>query len=122
MLNRKEAIKQAAEIARIEQNASLQQEIIFLVEEAWLEGTPLNKTSVTKQVKRKKSEVVAMLDSLLARGKFHEIPVPSQLRANNSKSCFLVSLTDEEQAVYVRNGTIPSAKKTIPPTWRKDHD
>jgi RecA-family ATPase len=122
MLNRKEAIKQAAEIARIEQNASLQQEIIFLVEEAWLEGTPLNKTSVTKQVKRKKSEVIAMLDSLLARGKFHEIPVPSQLRANNSKSCFLVSLTDEEQAVYVRNGTIPSAKKTIPPTWRKDHD
>jgi hypothetical protein len=122
MLSRKDAAKQAAELASIEKESYLKQEIITKVEEAWLQGKPLNKTSVTQQIKRNKSVVVALMDGLLAEGKLHAVEVPSQLRTNNSKSHFLVCLTQEEHAVYVIDGTIPAAKQTVPASWSKVHD
>lgn len=122
IINRNDATKQAAELAFVEKDALLQKEIISIVEEAWQQGTPLNKTSVTKQIKRNKSVVVALLDTLLNQGKLHEVEVPSQLRKINSKSHFLVCLTEYEHALYVTNGTIPSAKQIVPPSWRKDHE
>ena len=120
--SRKDASKNAAEVTRLEKEACLRQEIISKVEEGWCEGTPLNKTNVTKQIKRKKSEVIAVLDGLLTEGKLHEVEVPSQLRINNSKSHFLVSLTETEREAYLVDGTIPANKKTLPASWRKHHD
>jgi hypothetical protein len=120
--SRKDASKNAAEVTRIEKEACLRQEIISKVEEGWDEGTPLNKTNVTKQIKRKKSEVVAVLDGLLTEGKLHEVEVPSQFRINNSKSRFLVSLTETEREAYLLDGTVPSNKKAVPASWRKHHD
>ena len=120
--SRKDAIQHAASIARIEQDVRLQKDIVAKVEDAFNEGIPLNKTGVARLIKRKKSDVVAMLDDLLSKGKLHEVEVPIKLRINNSKSRFLISLTEQEHAIYVTNGTIPEVKQLVPPSWSKGHE
>ena len=117
-----QSLKNAAEMALIDQENSIREEIISKVKAAWASGIPLNKTEVKRQIKLNNSKVVSVMKNLLSEGKLYQIFIPKKLRINISKSRFLISLTEIEQAAYLADGTIPALKKVIPESWRKPHD
>jgi RecA-family ATPase len=73
--SRKEAAEQAAEQQRKDDEASLRQDIRDAVEVAWLAGNPLNRAGVKAKVRRKTSDVVAMLENLLSERWLFEVTV-----------------------------------------------
>lgn len=117
--SRKEAAEQAAEQQRKEDDASLRQDIRDAVEVAWVEGNPLNRAGVKAKVRRKTSDVVAMLENLLSERWLFEVTVPAKVRIVNSKAAFLVNLTTEEHEAVLDGGGLPDAKQAIPASWQK---
>ena len=117
-----QSLKDADEMALIDQENSIREEVISKVETAWSLGIPLNRTEVKRQIKLNNSKVVGVIKNLLTEGKLYEINIPNKLRINTSKSRFLISLNEIEQAAYLADGTIPALKKVIPESWRKPHD
>lgn len=118
--SRKETAEQAAEQQRKQDEASLRQDIRDAVQVAWIAGNPLNRAGVKAKVRRKASDVVAMLENLLNERWLHEVTVPAKERTNNSKAAFLVNLTTEEHEAVQAGAGLPSAKLVIPTSWRKE--
>lgn len=118
--SRKEAAEQAAEQQRKEDETSLRQDIRDAVEVAWLAGNPLNRAGVKAKVRRKTSDVVAMLENLLSERWLFEVTVPAKVRIVNSKAAFLVNLTTEEHEAVLDGGGLPDAKQVIPASWQKE--
>jgi len=117
--SRKEAADKAAEQQRQEDEATLRQDIRDAVSEAWAAGNPLNRAGVKAKVRRKTSEVVAMLENLLNERWLIEVDVPAKQRTNNSKAAYLVRLTTEEHESVLAGGALPADKLVIPPSWQK---
>jgi len=117
--SRKEASELAAEQRREESDAALRQEVIVAVDIAWFVGNPLNRAGVKSEVRRKATDVVAMVETLLAESWLYEVTVPSKLRLVNSRGAFLVSLTQQEREAVLRGGSIPADKLEIPASWCK---
>ena len=117
--SRKEAAEQAAEQQRKEDEASLRQDIRDAVEVAWTSGNPLNRAGVKAKVRRKTSDVVAMLENLLSEQWLYEVAVPAKVRIMNCKAAFLVSFTTEEHEAVIADGDLPAAKLVIPASWQK---
>ncbi|MBK7051615.1 MAG: AAA family ATPase [Rhodoferax sp.] len=117
--SRKEAAEQAAEQQRKEDEASLRQDIRDAVEVAWLAGNPLNRAGVKAKVRRKTSDVVAMLENLLHERWLYEVQVPAAIRAVNSKAAYLVNLTTEEHETLIAGAGLPADKLVIPKSWQK---
>ena len=117
--SRKEAAEQAAEQQRKEDEASLRQEIRDAVQVAWVEGNPLNRAGVKAKVRRKASDVVAMLENLLNERWLYEVTVPTKDRTNNSKAAFLINLSTEEHEAILSDGALPADKLEIPASWKK---
>ncbi len=117
--SRKEAAEQAAEQQRKEDEVSLRQDIRDAVEVAWQAGNPLNRAGVKAKVRRKTSDVVAMMENLLNERWLYEVQVPAAIRAVNSKAAFLVNLTTEEHEALIAGAGLPADKLVIPESWQK---
>lgn len=117
--SRKEAAERAAEQQRKEDEASLRQDIRDAVEVAWQTGNPLNRAGVKAKVRRKASDVVAMLENLLNDRWLYEVTVPAAIRAVNSKAAFLVNLTTIEHEAIIAGAGLPAEKLEIPASWQK---
>ncbi len=117
--SRKEAAEQASEQQRKEDEASLRQDIRDAIQLAWVAGNPLNRAGVKAKVRRKASDVVAMLENLLNERWLFEVTVPAKVRTMNCKAAFLVNLTTEEHEAILSGGGLPDAKLVIPATWQK---
>jgi RecA-family ATPase len=117
--SRKEAAERAAEQQRKEDEASLRQDIRDAVEVAWQTGNPLNRAGVKAKVRRKASDVVAMLENLLNDRWLYEVTVPAAIRAVNSKAAFLVNLTTIEHEALIAGAGLPAEKLEIPASWQK---
>lgn len=117
--SRKEAAERAAEQQRKEDEASLRQDIRDAVEVAWQTGNPLNRAGVKAKVRRKASDVVAMLENLLNDRWLYEVTVPAAVRAVNSKAAFLVNLTTIEHEALIAGAGLPAEKLEIPASWQK---
>jgi len=117
--SRKEAAEQAAEQQRKEDEASLRNDIRDAVEVAWLAGNPLNRAGVKAKIRRKTSDVVAMLENLLSEQWLFEVAVPAKVRTMNCKAAFLVNLTTEEHEAVLSGAGLPADKLVIPATWQK---
>ncbi len=117
--SRKEAAEQAAEQQRKDDEASLRQDIRDAVQVAWMAGNPLNRAGVKAKVRRKASDVVAMLENLLNERWLYEVTVPAAVRLINSKAAFLVNLTTEEHEAVLSGDGLLEAKLAIPPSWQK---
>jgi RecA-family ATPase len=117
--SRKEAAEQAAELQRKEEDASLRQDVRDAVELAWVAGNPLNRAGVKAKIRRKASDVVAMVENLLSEQWLYEVAVPTKERTNNSKAAFLVNLTTEEHEAVLAGAGLPADKIAIPISWRK---
>jgi RecA-family ATPase len=117
--SRKEAAEQATEQQRLDDEASLRQDIRDAVQLAWVAGNPLNRAGVKAKVRRKTSDVVAMLENLLSERWLFEVTVPAKIRIVNSKAAFLVSLTTEEHEAVLSDGALPADKLEIPASWQK---
>jgi len=117
--SRKEASEQAAERQRKEDEASLRQDIRDAVETAWQTGNPLNRAGVKAKIRRKTSDVVAMLENLLSERWLYEVTVPAKVRIVNSKAAFLVNFSTEEHEAVLSGGVLPANKLVIPASWQK---
>ena len=117
--SRKEATEQATEQRRKEDDARLRQDIRDAVEEAWLLGNPLNRAGVKSKIRRKKADVVAMIENLLSERWLYEVDVEAKLRAVNSKKAFLVNLTTEEHEAVLAGSGLPDSKLVVPDSWKK---
>ena len=117
--SRKEAAERAAEQQRIEDEATLRQEIRDAVATAWVLGNPLNRAGVKSKVRRKTAEVVTMLENLLSERWLIEISVPAKQRTNNNRSAYLVELTTEEHESVMSGAALPADKLVIPASWQK---
>lgn len=117
--SRKAATEQATEQRRKDDEARLRQDIRDAVDEAWLLGHPLNRAGIKSKIRRKKSEVVAMIENLLSERWLYEVDVPAKFRAVNSKKAFLVNLTTEEHEAVLAGSALPDSKLVIPDSWKK---
>lgn len=117
--SRKEAAEQAAEQQRKEDEASLRNDIRDAVEVAWLAGNPLNREGIKAKSKRKHSEAITCLETLLSEQWLHEVFVPAKERLHPRKSAFFVNLTTEEHEAVLSGGGLPADKLAIPASWRK---
>lgn len=117
--SRKVATEQATEQRRKDDEARLRQEIRDAVDEAWLLGNPLNRAGVKSKIRRKKADVVAMLENLLSERWLYEVDVEAKLRAVNSKRAFLVNLTTEEHEAVLAGSGLPDSKLVVPDSWKK---
>lgn len=117
--SRKEAAEQAAEQQRKDDEANLRQDIRDAVEVAWLAGNPLNREGVKAKSKRKHSEVITCLETLLSERWLYEVFVPAKERLHPRKSSFFVNLTTEEHEAVLSGGGLPDAKLVIPDCWKK---
>jgi hypothetical protein len=86
---------------------------------AWQTGNPLNRAGVKAKVRRKASDVVAMLENLLNDRWLYEVTVPAAIRAVNSKAAFLVNLTTIEHEALIAGAGLPAEKLEIPASWQK---
>jgi hypothetical protein len=118
--SRKKVAEQAAEQHRKEEETGLRQDIRDAVEVAWVSGNPLNRAGVKAKVRRKTSDVVAMLENLLNERWLHEVTIPTKDRTNNSKAAFLVNLSTEEHEAFLSGGGLPADKLVIPASWQKE--
>jgi RecA-family ATPase len=118
-MTRKEASIQAKEVAQLNDAVTLRQDVRDAVDTAMRQGNPLNRSGVKAKVKRKASDVVAMIENLLNERWLYEVPVPAKVRAHSSRSSFLVNLSTEEHETFVRDGVAPESKMVIPVSWRK---
>ena len=118
-MSRKEAAEQATERQSKEDEATLRLDIRDAVEVAWLAGNPLNREGVKAKSKRKHSDAIACLESLLAERWLHEVFVPAKERLHPRKSSFFVNLTTEEHEAALAGAGLPAAKLAIPESWRK---
>lgn len=116
---RKEAAEQAAEQQRKEDDAALRQDIRDAVDVAWGAGNPLNRAGVKAKVRRKTSDVVAMLENLLNERWLYEVTVPAKDRTNNNRTAFLVNLSTVEHEALIDGGGLPADKLVIPESWKK---
>jgi len=117
--SRKEAAEQAAERQRKEDEASLRQDIRDAVEVAWLAGNPLNREGIKAKSKRKHSEAITCLETLLSEQWLHEVFVPAKERLHPRKSAFFVNLSTAEHEAVLSGAGLPEAKLVIPASWRK---
>jgi RecA-family ATPase len=117
--SRKEAAEQATEQQRKEDEASLRQDIRDAIQLAWVAGNPLNRAGVKAKVRRKASDVVAMLENLLNERWLFEVTIPAKDRTNNSKSAYLVNLSTKEHEAILSDGALPADKLEIPASWKK---
>lgn len=117
--SRREASEQAAEQQRQEDEATLRQDIRNAVSVAWGAGNPLNRAGVKAKVRRKTSDVVAMLENLLNERWLIEVTVPAAVRLVNSKAAYLVGLTTEEHESVLAGGDLPADKLVTPQSWQK---
>lgn len=119
-MSRKEAREQAQEEARKDAAAEMRGAVLDAVAVAYQAGAPLNREMVKAKLPKKRSEVSACIESLIAEGWLHEIPVPAKDRTHPRKSSFLVALTTPEHDALMFHGKpVPPEKSVIPPTWRK---
>jgi hypothetical protein len=116
---RKEAAEQAAALAEQVEAMTMRQDVRDAVETAWQTGNPINRAGVKAKVRRKASDVVATIENLLNERWLHEVAVPANIRANNSKSAFLVNLTTEEHEAVMAGAGLPADKLVIPESWQK---
>ena len=79
----------------------------------------MNKAGVKAKIRRKTSDVVAMLEDLLNERWLFEVKVPVAIRAVNSKAAFLVNLTTIEHEALVAGNGLPADKLVIPTSWQK---
>lgn len=119
LLTRREASAQARELVRAEEDATLRREILDLVQTAWTFGNPLNRTGVKDSIPRNKQAVGAAIQRLLTEHWLLEVEIPAKDRANNRRSKFLISLTEDEREVVLRGQGVPAVKLAIPESWRK---
>ena len=117
--SRKETAERAAEQQRKDDEASLRQDIRDAIQLAWVAGNPLNRAGVKAKVRRKTSDVVAMVENLLNERWLYEVTVPAKDRTNNSKSAYLVNLATEEHEAILSDGALPADKLEIPASWKK---
>ena len=118
--SRKEAAEQAAEQQQKEDEASLRNDIRDAVQVAWLTGNPLNRAGVKAKVRRKTSDVVAMLENLLSERWLFEVTVPAKVRTNNKRAAFLVNFSTAEHEAILSGGVLPADKMVIPASWQKE--
>ena len=118
--SRKEAAEQAAEQQQKEDEASLRNDIRDAVQVAWLAGNPLNRAGVKAKVRRKTSDVVAMLENLLSERWLFEVTVPAKVRTNNKRAAFLVNFSTAEHEAILSGGVLPADKMVIPASWQKE--
>lgn len=119
-MTRHEAAQQAREQARKDAAGELRGAVLDAVAAAWRAGAPLNREMVKAKVPKKRSEVSACIEVLIADGWLHEVPVPAKERRTPSKASFLVALDAAERDAMTRDGQpIPAAKQEIPASWRR---
>jgi hypothetical protein len=118
--SRKEAAQQTAKLVKIEADAELRQGIRDAVDDAWLDGNPLNREGIKAKLHRKTTVVIATIENLLTERWLHEIYVPPKDRQHPKRSSFFVNLTTEEHDAVVRGESLPDAKQIVPPSWRKE--
>jgi hypothetical protein len=107
------------EESRRENDVFVRDEILEAVTAACAAGTPLNRAAVKAELRRKAEAVVGGIEALLTAGLLVEVHVPSNMRVHPKKDSFLVNLNSDEQAEFIRSGTVPAAKLVIPPSWKK---
>ena len=117
--SRKDAAELAAEQQRKDDEATLRQDIRDAVQVAWIAGNPLNRSGLKAKVRRKTSDVVAMLENLLNERWLIEVTVPAKQRTNNNRTAFLVGLTTEEHEAVLVGCGLPAEKLVIPASWCK---
>jgi len=120
--SRKEASQQAAELVKSEAEAELRQGIKNAVDDAWLDGNPLNREGIKAKLQRKTAVVIATIENLLTDRWLHEIHVPVNDRKHPKRSSFFVNLTPDEHDAVLQGEALPNAKKIVPQSWRKDAD
>jgi len=89
------------------------------VQVAWQRGNPINRELVKTSIKRKRSTVSDMIESLLAEVWLHEVSIPPKERTHPKRSAFLVNLSTEEHEAALRGEGLPPDKLKVPPGWQK---
>tara|TARA_B110000971_G_scaffold154701_1_gene158115 strand:- start:20 stop:2116 length:2097 start_codon:yes stop_codon:yes gene_type:complete len=117
--SRKEAAEQAGELAKKEADAELRQKVRDAVDDAWLDGNPLNRQGIKAKLQRKNAAVVSTIENLLSESWLHEVFVTSKERLHPTKKSYFINLTAEEREAVLRGSGLPVAKLVMPATWSK---
>ena len=117
--SRKEAAQQTAELVKSEADAELRQGIKNAVDDAWLDGNPLNRQGIKAKLQRKNAAVVSTIENLLSESWLHEVFVTSKERLHPTKKSYFINLTAEEREAVLRGSGLPVVKLVMPATWSK---
>lgn len=98
---------------------AMHQSILDAVQAAYDEGQRLNRNGVCAQTQGRKQNTLDAINALLSEGWLFEVEIPRSERLNSKRPNFLVALTPEERAEYLKNGAVPEAKQIIPASWKK---
>ncbi len=116
---RHEQWAQAQEDSRQAQRDAVLDQIVSLVDQAHLAGTPLNREGVKSKIKRKRNDINDALNQLISEGWLFEVDIPSEIRTNPKRRFFLVAFNAAEREAFLEDGVVPDDKLVIPPSWRK---
>lgn len=116
----REAVREQAKEQRDkEQDVEVRTRLLMAIEEAHARGEPLSKTTAAERAKCNMKKARSVLNELIDDHWVFAVTVPLEVRANNSRSEFLVRLTDSERRELVSDGVLPESKMAIPASWKK---
>lgn len=112
---RQAARERAEAIAREEER----QRIVGIVGDRRGAGAPLSRNEAAAVLGGKRTATLDAIRRLIADHWLIEVDIPREVRANPSRSSFLVELTADERDRLRTAGERPAGKCIIPPSWLK---